>query len=173
MGEDVMHLTSSLIGWDHPMFRKMIHRKYILILFSVIVYPDKFDGLVQERCNSSALAMELRLSCTYPSSCPWCLKYVRYISLYRVNQQIIWADEATKSYYESVCWWMNCMWWALFIYFFNCASMGIFCQKFNTIAFMSFQCLWTHLHSILSFECALSNVISMSFTHSHECIFQH
>ena len=24
---------------------------------------DKFDGLVQERCNSSALAMELRLSC--------------------------------------------------------------------------------------------------------------
>ena len=26
------------------------------------------DGLVQERCNSSALAMELRLSCTNPSS---------------------------------------------------------------------------------------------------------
>ena len=25
------------------------------------------DGLVQERCNSSALAMELRLSCTNPS----------------------------------------------------------------------------------------------------------
>ena len=27
------------------------------------------DGLVQERCNSSALAMELRLSCTNPSIC--------------------------------------------------------------------------------------------------------
>ena len=27
------------------------------------------DGLVQERCNSSALAMELRLSCTNPSMC--------------------------------------------------------------------------------------------------------
>ena len=27
-----------------------------------------FDGLVQERCNSSALAMELRLSCTNPST---------------------------------------------------------------------------------------------------------
>ena len=26
-----------------------------------------FDGFVQERCNSSALAMELRLSCTNPS----------------------------------------------------------------------------------------------------------
>ena len=28
-----------------------------------------FDGLVQERRNSSALAMELRLSCTNPSIC--------------------------------------------------------------------------------------------------------
>ena len=28
-----------------------------------------FDGLVQERRNSSALAMELRLSCTNPSVC--------------------------------------------------------------------------------------------------------
>ena len=28
-----------------------------------------FDGLVQERCNSSALAMELRLSCIEPSIC--------------------------------------------------------------------------------------------------------
>ena len=28
---------------------------------------DHIDGLVQERCNSSALAMELRLSCTNPS----------------------------------------------------------------------------------------------------------
>ena len=28
---------------------------------------DNIDGLVQERRNSSALAMELRLSCTNPS----------------------------------------------------------------------------------------------------------
>ena len=28
-----------------------------------------FSGLVQERCNSSALAMELRLSCIKPSIC--------------------------------------------------------------------------------------------------------
>ena len=27
----------------------------------------QIDGLVQERCNSSALAMELRLSCTNPA----------------------------------------------------------------------------------------------------------
>ena len=125
------------------------------------MYPDKFDWLVQGRHNSSALAMELCLSCTYLSSCPWCIKSVIYICKYRVNQLIIWANEADKSYYESVCWWMNCMWWALFIYFFNCASMGIFCQKFNTITFMSFQCLWTHLHQfhplnvlfLMSFQC--------------------
>ena len=29
---------------------------------------ERFDGLVQERCNSSALAMELHLSCTNPST---------------------------------------------------------------------------------------------------------
>ena len=29
-------------------------------------FYDNIDGLVQERCNSSALAMELRLSCTNP-----------------------------------------------------------------------------------------------------------
>ena len=30
-------------------------------------YISYIDGLVQEGCNSSALAMELRLSCTNPS----------------------------------------------------------------------------------------------------------
>ena len=30
---------------------------------------DNIDGLVQERRNSSALAMELRLSCTNLSTC--------------------------------------------------------------------------------------------------------
>ena len=33
------------------------------------------DGLVQERRNSSALAMELRLSCTNPST-HWCILYM-------------------------------------------------------------------------------------------------
>ena len=32
-----------------------------------LLYNDHFDGLVQERCNASALAMELRLSCSNPS----------------------------------------------------------------------------------------------------------
>ena len=32
-------------------------------------YIDGLDRLVQERCNSSKLAMELHLSCTNPSIC--------------------------------------------------------------------------------------------------------
>ena len=37
------------------------------------------DGLMQERCNSIANALELRLSCTNPSICvtqPQCVKYL-------------------------------------------------------------------------------------------------
>ena len=55
-----------------------------IVLFSCSLYVDPgkagccfhcycagydIDGLVQERCNSSALAMELHLSCTNPSIC--------------------------------------------------------------------------------------------------------
>ena len=38
--------------------------------------PEQFDGLVQERRNSSALAMELRLSYTNPSG--WYYVTFRY-----------------------------------------------------------------------------------------------
>ena len=35
--------------------------------FDYVICKYKIDGLVQERCNSSALATELRLSCNNPS----------------------------------------------------------------------------------------------------------
>ena len=44
---------------------------------------DDIDGLVQERCNSSALAMELHLSCTSSSIYRWLSarqQYLQYIS---------------------------------------------------------------------------------------------
>ena len=44
-------------------------RLYVFYAFWKHVIVDYSDGLVQERCNSSALAMELRLSCTNPSIC--------------------------------------------------------------------------------------------------------
>ena len=39
------------------------------IIRTIAVFQAHIDGLVQERRNSSALAMELRLSCTNPSIC--------------------------------------------------------------------------------------------------------
>ena len=44
--------------WDH----------YTSGIYFSQVNATHFDGLVQERCNSSALAMELHLSCTNPST---------------------------------------------------------------------------------------------------------
>ena len=37
---------------------------------TLLKWKAYIDGLVQERCNSSALAMELHLSCTNPSTTP-------------------------------------------------------------------------------------------------------
>ena len=42
----------------------------LISYFDILGHKGKIDGLVQERCNSSALAMELRLSCINPSRCP-------------------------------------------------------------------------------------------------------
>ena len=44
----------------------------------------QFDGLVQKICNSSALAMELRLSCTKPS------KYNQDLLIFILY---IWCDD--------------------------------------------------------------------------------
>ena len=49
------------------------------------------DGLVQERCHSSVLAMELRLSCSNPSIC-WlvCQKQVSRTGTSNHIAQILW-----------------------------------------------------------------------------------
>ena len=47
----------------------------VLLYTEIVIFPghdgNNFDGLVQERRNSSALAMELHLSCTNPSILFW------------------------------------------------------------------------------------------------------
>ena len=58
---------------------KITHSKWQLISRGSICWHDldwwvNIDGLMQERCNSSALAMELRLSCTNPSTWSWPFK---------------------------------------------------------------------------------------------------
>ena len=57
---DFIYLWLSLDGsGDGPL--------YILVLFhEVVTFNWQFNGLVQERHNSSALAVELCLSCTNP-----------------------------------------------------------------------------------------------------------
>ena len=51
-----MGMEDKGVGWGYPQDTFFI---------SSFVQPD-FDGLMQERYNTSALAMELRLSCTNP-----------------------------------------------------------------------------------------------------------
>ena len=46
---------------------QFLEKKHILFEFK---FHWRLDGLVQEGSNSSALTMELRLSCTNPSICP-------------------------------------------------------------------------------------------------------
>ena len=77
-------VISNLLFFDHIIFSHnycsvhydmmVLHSSNINktpIRLSNIVFHSHIDGLVQERRNSSALAMELRLSCINPST--WCL----------------------------------------------------------------------------------------------------
>ena len=52
---------------------EILHNTENVIFVKVKFWVDRLyiDGLVQERCNSSALAMELRLSCINPLICKW------------------------------------------------------------------------------------------------------
>ena len=63
------------------------------------------DGLVQERYNSIALAMELRLSCSNPSICPSILCQLCYT-------ERIWiysgGERSNHRYF-----WGTHMWWEL------------------------------------------------------------
>ena len=44
-------------------------RSEVFNLENICQYAEQIDGLVQERCNSIALAVEYCLSCTKPSKC--------------------------------------------------------------------------------------------------------
>ena len=48
-------------------------------LFPTKLLLEQIDGLAQERCNSSVLAMELRFSCTNPQKCRFIFNYTPHI----------------------------------------------------------------------------------------------
>ena len=60
--------------WMFLPFMSLRHVLWAMIHSTSCVADMYIDGLVQERRNSSALAMELRLSCTNPSICNWLTK---------------------------------------------------------------------------------------------------
>ena len=64
-------------------------------------WQDHFDRLVQQRCNSSALAMELRLSCTDPSI--WCLHEMCGVSQHPGNFFNTLHLSVCQSVQPSVC----------------------------------------------------------------------
>ena len=73
-------------------YHEHISRDVLFILF--VLYHDGgdftdpyADGLVQEIRNSSALAMELRLSCTNPSM--WCYLYTRFVTVLFQNSILL------------------------------------------------------------------------------------
>ena len=82
------HPISCHHGWAMGCLLWGSERKLTVLQCHHIVY---LDGLVQERRNSSALAMELRLSCTNPSICfntnDISYKFVRYVCT-SINQSI-------------------------------------------------------------------------------------
>ena len=56
--------SAGVVGYFHPVYQ-FLHDGY-LGYHKIVRWILQIDGLVQERHNSSALAMELRLSCTNP-----------------------------------------------------------------------------------------------------------
>ena len=65
----LMHICITWPQWVN--YRDMLLRllsKFYQIFEFHFIFPY-IDGLVPERCNSSALAMELHLSCTHPLLC--------------------------------------------------------------------------------------------------------
>ena len=51
---------------QYSQWQKYLNIMIFLLQWNVTRLPYNVNGLVQERRNSSALAMELRLSCTNP-----------------------------------------------------------------------------------------------------------
>ena len=66
----------------HWLFELQFKFSRYLSLYYTGVPLYHIDGLVQERRNSSALAMELCLSCTNPSICKFCAKSSKYTFTY-------------------------------------------------------------------------------------------
>ena len=93
-------LNTTIIAFTGATRLKSCVRTHCFYLFDIcrvefiwgnITFLSYIDGSVKERCNSSALAMELRLSCTNPS------KYSPQNTKSRLNTFNCWWPGATGS----------------------------------------------------------------------------
>ena len=88
----------STIYYIHCFFIHLLWNLNVLLIYQNAKFHSEYniDVLVQDRCNSSALAMELRLSCTNPSICynlctALSLNWLRPSDAH-MNQVIIWTN---------------------------------------------------------------------------------
>ena len=65
---DIFHIILPTLVWNLVGFWQEMRMQTW-----VMTYLSHINGLVQERCNSSALALELHFSCINPSTCHICL----------------------------------------------------------------------------------------------------
>ena len=151
------------------------------------IFWQHIDGLVQERRNSSALAMELHLSCTNPSISSirywqWCFKW-----------KSIWTDK--NIFIPSISWLLMQGVWASATMVLSYSSPEIFypqhqmdqhgqfrccdtetwklpsCQLIYDDNVMSFQCLqnWQHIY-LQSFSGKDHLMISFPPQMGHPCL---
>ena len=103
--EVVKFIQAIFINWVSACILKLTH--WVLengCYFASNIFKSTvlhLDGLVQERGNSSALAMELPLSCTIPSMCTnilyYILNYISYFILYCIFQDSDMYHEETDT----------------------------------------------------------------------------
>ena len=67
-------------------------------MITLFVSHDHLNGLVQERCNSIANALELRLSCTNPSILFWKFESL-FLERYRYKPGMSFVSNSEKYHY--------------------------------------------------------------------------
>ena len=119
------------------------------------IYNHNVDGLVQERRNSSALALELRLSCTNPSM--WRQSWHHDNCRFPMS-----SDDKTGTFSGSLSYFFVIH----IIYLQSCCPLydiwvwSIFFQWW--FFFIYFICLYTHTSSLLHFYTALHSLKACS-----------
>ena len=100
------------------------------------------DGLVQERRNSSASAMELRLSCTNPSIYRYVIVFIHLLNQHYHSSYwyiFIWHQNLHIFVFISYCW--PLCWWFIRIKTFACYFVCFTCKVIHA-------CVWPLIGSV-------------------------